>query len=206
LRERQKRNMLATLLLSQGTPMLLGGDEFGRTQQGNNNAYCQDSDISWFDWTMGEAAQKQLAFTKRLIQLRRDYPILRRSRFLTGEHDSQLDIRDVTWISAGGGEMTPEEWNTGWIRCFGAMLDGRCRKTAVARHGEDDSVLIIMNASEGEVDFKLPHTSAGPQWTLLLDTVFADGASDAPFAFDSSYKAAGRSFSLFVAAESAPSV
>src|SRR3984893_5303056 len=145
LRERQKRNMLATLLLSPGTPMLLGGDEFGRTQQGNNNAYCQDSDISWFDWTMGEAAQKQLAFTKRLIQLRRDYPILRRSRFLTGEHDSQLDIRDVTWISAGGGDMTPEEWNTGWIRCFGAMLDGRCRKTAVARHGEDDSVLIIMN-------------------------------------------------------------
>jgi isoamylase len=206
LRERQKRNMLATLLLSQGTPMLLGGDEFGRTQQGNNNAYCQDSDISWFDWTMGEAAEKQLAFTKRLIQLRRDYPILRRSRFLTGEHDTQLDIRDVTWISAGGGEMTPEEWNTDWIRCFGAMLDGRCRKTAIARHGEDDSVLIILNSFEGVVDFKLPHTTAGPQWTLLLDTVFADGASASSFAFGDIYKVAGRSFSLFVAAESTLSV
>ena len=155
---------------------------------------------------MGEAAQKQLAFTKRLIQLRRDYPILRRSRFLTGEHDTQLDIRDVTWISAGGGEMTVEEWNTGWIGCFGAMLDGRCRKTAIARHGEDDSVLIIMNASEDEVDFKLPHTTAGPKWTLLLDTDFADGASATPFAFDSTYKVGGRSFSLFVAAESTPSV
>src|SRR6202000_2322092 len=106
LRERQKRNMLATLLLSQGTPMLLGGDEFGRTQQGNNNAYCQDSDISWFDWSMGEPQQKLLAFTKRVIQLRRDYPILRRSRFLTGVHDAQLDIRDVVWISADGKEMT----------------------------------------------------------------------------------------------------
>ena len=138
--------------------------------------------------------------------MRRDYPILRRSRFLTGEHDTQLDIRDVTWIGAGGGEMTTEEWNTGWIQCFGAMLDGRARKTAIARHGEDDSVLIIMNASEGVVDFKLPHTSAGPQWTLLLDTIFADGASAASFAFADIYKMAGRSFSLFVAAESTPSV
>jgi isoamylase len=86
------------------------------------------------------------------------------------------------------------------------MLDGRCRKTAVARHGEDDSVLIIMNASEGEVDFKLPHTTAGPQWTLLLDTNIPDGASAAPFGFGDIYKAAGRSFSLFVAAESTPSV
>ena len=103
----------------------------------------------------------------------------------------------MTWISAGGGEMTVEEWNTGWIGCFGAMLDGRCRRTAIARHGEDDSVLIIMNASEDEVDFKLPHTTAGPKWTLLLDTNFADGASATPFAFDSIYKVGGRSFLAF---------
>jgi glycogen operon protein len=176
--------------------MLLGGDEFGRTQQGNNNAYCQDSDISWFDWSMGESQQKLLAFTRRVIQLRRDYPILRRSRFLTGVHDAQLDISDVVWLSAGGHEMTTEEWNSGWIKCFGVMLDGRARKTAVARHGEDDSVLIIMNSSDGEVDFKLPHTTAGPQWTLLLDTNVADGATDTPFAFDSVYKVAARSFAL----------
>ena len=201
LRERQKRNMLATLLLSQGTPMLLGGDEFGRTQQGNNNAYCQDNDISWFDWSMGEPAQRLLAFTKRVIQLRRDYPILRRSRFLTGAHDAQLDISDVVWIGADGKEMTTDEWNTGWIRCFGAMLDGRARKTAVARHGDDESVLIIMNSADSEVDFKLPHTSAGPQWTLLLDTNIADGASATPFAFDSSYKVAARSFALLTSAD-----
>src|SRR4029077_20041082 len=139
---------------SQGTPMLLGGDEFGRTQQGNNNAYCQDSDISWFDWNMGEAGRKLLAFTQRVIQLRRDYPMLRRSRFLTGEHDKQLDIRDVVWVNANGGEMTDVDWESNWLRCFGVVLDGRARKTAIARHGEDDSVLIIMNSYEGSVDFK----------------------------------------------------
>jgi isoamylase len=201
LRERQKRNMLATLLLSQGTPMLLGGDEFGRTQQGNNNAYCQDNDISWFDWNMGEDALELLAFTKRVIQLRRDYPILRRSRFLTGEHDKELDIRDVVWIDANGSEMTSADWNTGWIRCFGALLDGRCRRTAVRRYGEDDSVLIILNSYEGEVGFKLPHSTAGPKWSLLLDTNNGDGSSGAPFAFDSIYQVPGRSFLLFVAGE-----
>ena len=115
LREQQKRNMLATLLLSQGTPMLLGGDEFGRTQKGNNNAYCQDSDISWFDWSLGENAQKLMTFTKRLIQLRRDYPILRRSRFLTSENDPALNVRDVVWINTGGEEMTVGDWQTGWV-------------------------------------------------------------------------------------------
>src|SRR6201999_3808460 len=155
-RNRQKRNMLATLLFSQGTPMMLGGDEFGRTQRGNNNAYCQDSDISWFDWSLDENAQKQVAFTKRLIQLRRDYPILRRSRFLTGKNDPVLNVRDVIWINADGGEMTVGDWQTGWVKCFGMMLDGRARKTAIRRHAQDESALLIFNSSESEVDFKLP--------------------------------------------------
>lgn len=193
--------MLATLLLSQGTPMLLGGDEFGRTQRGNNNAYCQDGDISWFDWSLREDAQKLLAFTKRVIQLRRDYPILRRSRFLTGTHDTKLDIRDVVWVNANGSEMSSADWEGGWLKCFGVVLDGRARKTAIARHGEDDSVLIILNSYEGEVDFKLPHTTAGPCWSLLLDTNAADGGSGARFEFDGIYKVPGRSFLLFVGGE-----
>jgi glycogen operon protein len=201
LREKQKRNMLATLLLSQGTPMLLGGDEFGRTQQGNNNAYCQDNDISWFDWNLGESAQKLLTFVKRVIQLRRDYPILRRSRFLTGAHDAELDIRDVSWINPGGSEMRETDWNNGWAMCFGMILDGRCRKTAIKRYGEDDSVLVVMNSFEGEVDFKLPHTSAGPRWTRLLDTSEPEDASGATFEFESVYKVPGRSFVVFVAGE-----
>jgi glycogen operon protein len=97
--------------------------------------------------------------------------------------------------------MTQDEWGAGWIRCFGAMLDGRCRKTAIARHGEDESVLIIMNSADSAVDFKLPHTSAGPQWTLLLDTNLADGASATPFAFDSIYKVAARTFALLTSAD-----
>jgi glycogen operon protein len=198
LRERQKRNMLATLLASQGTPMLLGGDEFGRTQRGNNNAYCQDSDISWFDWNFSEDGHKLLAFAKRVIKLRRNCPILRRSRFLTGEHDTQLDIRDVTWLGADGAEMTEAEWKTGWIKCFGMMLDGRCRKTAIARHGEDDSVLIIFNSFEGKVDFKLPSTSAGPHWSLLLDTDDPERAA-ASFGFGAEFTVPGRAYLLFVA-------
>jgi len=200
LRERQKRNMLATLLLSQGTPLLLGGDEFGRTQRGNNNAYCQDSDISWFDWNLSEDGQKLLAFTQRVIKLRRDCPILRRSRFLTGEHDKQLDIRDVVWLGADGAEMTEAEWNTGWIKCFGMMLDGRARKTALPRHGEDDSVLVIFNSFEDSVDFKLPQTSAGPHWSLLLDTNDPERAT-ASFGFGAEFTVPGRSFLLFVAGD-----
>jgi glycogen operon protein len=201
LRERQKRNMLATLLASQGTPMLLGGDEFGRTQRGNNNAYCQDNDISWFDWNLSDDANKQLAFTKRMIKLRRDYPILRRSRFLSGDRDAELNIRDVVWISTSGVEMTQADWTTGWIKCFAALLDGRARKTALAREGEDDTVLVILNSYEGEVDFKLPPTSAGAHWSLLLDTSAPEQAAGAQFAFDSTYKVTGRSFVLLTTGE-----
>ncbi|MGY4424808.1 pullulanase/glycogen debranching enzyme [Bradyrhizobium sp. JR6.1] len=201
MRERQKRNMLATLLASQGTPMLLGGDEFGRTQRGNNNAYCQDNDISWFDWNFSDDANKLLAFTKRMIKLRRDYPILRRSRFLSGDRDSQLEIRDVVWINSSGVEMTQADWTTGWIKCFGVVLDGRARKTAIARKGEDDTVLVILNSYEGEVDFKLPATSARPQWSLLVDTSAPEKPAGAPFGFDSTCKVAGRSFVLLTAGE-----
>jgi glycogen operon protein len=197
LRGRQKRNMLATLLFSQGTPMMLGGDEFGRTQQGNNNAYCQDNEISWFDWNLDGDRKDLLAFTKRLIKLLRDYPILRRSRFLTGAHDGELNVRDVTWINAGGGEMSEADWETPWIKCFGMLLDGRTRKTAMPRHGEDETVLMIMNSFEGPVPFKLPDAIGGTQWSLLVDTNLPDAPPGAKFAFGSSYDVTGRSLLLF---------
>jgi len=197
LRNRQKRNMLATLLFSQGTPMILGGDEFGRTQKGNNNAYCQDSDISWFDWNFDDHGRDLLAFTRRLIGLLRDYPILRRSRFLTGQHDGELDVRDVTWINANGGEMSEQDWKTAWIKCFGMLLDGRTRKTAIPRHGEDETVLMVMNSFEGAVSFTLPEAVAGSQWSLLLDTNIPDAPPGANFAFGSSYEVTGRSLLLF---------
>jgi glycogen operon protein len=205
LRNRQKRNMLATLLFSQGTPMLLGGDEFGRTQQGNNNAYCQDNDISWFDWNIDDGGKDLLAFTKRLIQVLRDFPILRRSRFLTGQHDGELDVRDVTWINAGGGEMQQSDWTTSWIKCFGMLLDGCCRKTAIPRRGEDETVLMIMNSFEGVVSFKLPEAAAGSQWSLLLDTNIPDAPPGADFAFGSTYDVTGRSLLLFALSRAPPS-
>src|SRR6202000_1193439 len=105
LRERQKRNFLATLLLAQGTPMLTAGDEFGRTQQGNNNAYCQDDPIGWVDWAHDDRPRSLPAFTRRLIRLRETYPILRRNRFLTGEYNEALEVRDVSWINPNGAEM-----------------------------------------------------------------------------------------------------
>ena len=140
-------------------------------------------------------------FVRELAHLRAKYPILRRSRFLTGTHDSQLDIRDVVWVNPNGNEMTSADRERGWLKCFGAVLDGRARKTAIPRHGEDDSVLIILNSYEGEVDFRLPRTSAGPCWSLLLDTNVADGASGARFDFDGIYQVPGRSFLVFVAGE-----
>jgi glycogen operon protein len=197
LRARQKRNMLATLLFSQGTPMILGGDEFGRTQQGNNNAYCQDNDVTWFDWSLDDDGKALLAFTKRLIDMLKAYPILRRSRFLTGAHDGELNVRDVTWISTGGGEMSQADWDTPWIKCFGMVLDGRTRKTAMPRHGEDETVLMIMNSFEGTVSFTLPHAVAGSQWSLLVDTNIPDAPAGATFAFGRIYEVTGRSLLLF---------
>jgi isoamylase len=131
--------------------------------------------------------------------LRQNYPILRRSRFLTGQHDEQLDIRDVTWINTDGGTMEQSDWDSSWAKCFGMMLDGRCRKTAMARHSGDDTVLIVMNSYEDGVNFKLPHTSAGSSWLLLLDTKAADVAPEQRFDFDSLYEATGRSLLVFTA-------
>src|SRR5580700_6545326 len=197
LRERQKRNMLATLLFSQGTPMLLGGDEFGRTQKGNNNAYCQDNDISWFDWQLSDDANVLLAFTKCLIKLRRSYPALRRSRFLTGQLDETLGVRDVTWIDANGGEMQDANWKDASMRCFGMLLDGRAQRTGIKRRGEEKSVLIVMNSYEGVVDFTLPAHANTQTWSLLVDTNMPAGNPAEAFKPGSVYQVTGRSLLLF---------
>ena len=197
LRNRQKRNLLATLLFSQGTPMLLGGDEFGRTQRGNNNAYCQDSDISWFDWNIGEAGNDLLAFAKRLIKLRRSYPALRQSRFLTGQHDAAIGIKDVTWINANGSEMQDANWKDASMKCFGMLLDGRAQKTGIKRRGQDTTVLMVMNSYEGVVDFTFPKSEAGKAWSLLVDTNIPDAPPEAAFEFGSIYQVTGRSLLLF---------
>jgi glycogen operon protein len=197
LRNRQKRNMLATLLLSRGTPMILGGDEFGRTQQGNNNAYCQDSDISWFDWAFGDDANALFAFTQGLIKLRKFYPTLRRTRFLTGQLDEELGVRDVTWINANGAEMQEANWKDASMRCFGMLLDGRAQTTGIRRRAEENSVLVVMNGFEGVVDFTLPHCEGIQSWSLKVDTNMPDGAAEETFNPGSIYQVTARSLLLF---------
>ncbi|WP_216850976.1 glycogen debranching protein GlgX [Acidisphaera sp. L21] len=170
LRERQIRNMLATLLLSQGTPMLLAGDEFGRTQGGNNNPYNQDNTISWLDWSIGERGQRLVSFVQELTTLRHRYPILRRGRYLTGEMDPLSGVRDVAWLNAGGTEMTGEDWGDGNLRCFGMLLDGRARATGVRRVSSDSSMLIVLNSHHEGVGFTLPAVAGGTVWRLVFDT------------------------------------
>ena len=170
LRERQIRNILATLLLSQGTPMMLAGDEFGRTQNGNNNAYCQDDEIGWFNWKIEQKGQCLTAFVRKLIALRHKYPVLRRNLFLTGEYNEELGVKDVTWINANGREMEDAQWGDHGMRCFGMLLDGRAQTTGIRQRGKEATLLIIINEHSDVVDFTLPESPGGDHWTILVDT------------------------------------
>jgi glycogen operon protein len=176
LRNRQIRNLMATLLLSQGTPMLLAGDEFARTQRGNNNAYCQDNEISWLDWDLAQKNAPLVRFVQTLTSLRAKYPILRRNRFLTGQYDEELDIKDLTWINASGAEMTGEEWGDSQMKCFGMLMDGRARPTGVRQRGTEAAMLLVLNSHHGFVNFTLPDYADGSAWSLLIDTNIGEPA------------------------------
>jgi isoamylase len=198
VRFRQMRNMLATLLFSQGTPMLLAGDEFGRTQKGNNNAYCQDNEISWIDWKNIDADGRELLdFTRRLIQLRQSLPLLRRGRFLTGNYNEELDVKDVTWLTPAGEEMTPEHWQNSLARCMTVLLDGRAQPTGIRRRGTDVTLLLIVNAHDEGVKCKLPDVTGGRDWMCLVDTNQPDLDAPVPFEFGKEYVVTGRSLLLF---------
>ena len=190
--------MLATTLLSQGTPMILAGDEMGRTQHGNNNAYCQDNEISWVNWNVPERATVHRAFVQRLTSLRHQYPILRRVRFFTGDLIDAAGSRDITWINASGAEMRAEDWSDGGMRCFGMVMDGRAQPTGVGRRGEDATMLMILNGHHDLVRFTLPLHPGGKQWLLLIDTNLPQHERElAPFPFGSVYDVTARSLLLF---------
>ncbi len=196
LRLRQMRNLLATLIFSQGTPMLVAGDEFARTQHGNNNAYCQDSEIGWLDWNIGAEGQGLLDFVRRLIHLRLRFPILRRGRFLVGARHDELGVKDVTWLTPTGSEMTTEQWEEEHNRCLGMLLDGRAQPTGIRRPGADSTLLLLVNAHYERVEFHLPEVPEGIRWKRLLDTNQPTVAEEA-FAFASRYGVTGRSLLLF---------
>ena len=171
LRERQKRNMLATMMLSHGTPMLLAGDEFGHTQRGNNNAYAQDNEITWLNWLGITAHGRAMReFTRKLIATRKAFPILHRSRFLVGSHNEELDVKDVTWLSPSGEEMAVEQWQDANARCFGMLLDGRAQESGIRRRGSDATLLLVYNAHYDVVNFTLPAVPEGRTWLGLIDT------------------------------------
>ncbi|MEZ5833467.1 MAG: glycogen debranching protein GlgX [Dongiaceae bacterium] len=171
-REQQKRNFMATLLLSQGTPMILAGDELSHSQGGNNNAYCQDNGTTWIDWQLAPPQESMLLFTRQMIALRKMHPVLRRMRYLHGSVTCADGIKDITWFTPQGQEKTSGQWQDPVARCIGVLLNGRAGP-AVGQDGhivEDDLLLIILNAYHEVVEFTLPDLSIGDAWRRILDT------------------------------------
>jgi len=176
LRERQTRNFLTTLLLSQGVPMIAGGDEVARSQRGNNNAYCQDNELTWYDWKLDPPRQRLLDFTARLIHLRREHPNLHRRKFFQDRVIRRTDgtdlVHDVAWYGTDGGAISNEAWNTEWNRSLAVMLNGNTLQVSdeEGRPVVDDSFLIMVNAAHEGVEFTLPPTPNGGHWSHLIDT------------------------------------
>jgi isoamylase len=176
LRERQMRNFLATLFLSQGVPMLLGGDEIARTQRGNNNAYCQDNELSWIDWRLDRRGERQLAFTRRLIELRSKHPVFHRADFLTGEERMGSGQPDVWWFRPDGRKMTQRNWRDNDALTLGVFLNGAEIPTHSAQGAPviDDTFLILFNAWQDAIVFTLPAVSFGRRWAHELSTAEPD--------------------------------
>ena len=186
LRRRQQRNFLTMLFLSQGVPMLLGGDEFGRTQKGNNNAYCQDNEISWLNWQRNEKQNRLFEFTKKLIEFRREHAVFRRPKFFQGRRVRGGEIKDVMWFNPGGNEMSDEEWNSPFVRCLGMLISGDA-VDLVDAHGEpvrDDTFLLLINAHQEPIPFVLPGEEH-LEWEQILETTNEDGFLKEPKKFSS---------------------
>ncbi|MBC8163505.1 MAG: hypothetical protein H7Z42_20040, partial [Roseiflexaceae bacterium] len=198
LRAVQQRNMLATLLLSQGVPMLLAGDERNRTQRGNNNGYCQDNELSWLDWSEHAGDQELLMFTRQLIELRRKHPVLRRRAFFQGRSIHGEDVSDIEWYQPDGVQMSGQQWNNGMVRCLGMLLNGQIMDD-VDESGQrvtDDILLLLLNAHHEPTAFTLPGAANGPLWEVLLDTAAPAGPDADPLRTYDFYELGGRSLVL----------
>jgi isoamylase len=205
LRAMQVRNLLATLLLSQGVPMLLAGDEMGRTQQGNNNAYCQDNEISWLDWSLREKNGDLIAFVQRLVQLRNRHPLFRRRSFFQGRPIKGGETKDIVWLNPNGREMSDAEWNQSFARSLGVYMAGHAMDE-VDEHGRpvtDQDLLILINAHHEEIPFTLPADGGTSCWEVLLDTHQQAGLADGGrYRAGESYPSKGRSFALLTRCQS----
>ncbi|MGH8563304.1 MAG: glycogen debranching protein GlgX [Gammaproteobacteria bacterium] len=200
LRARQQRNFLATLILSQGVPMLQAGDEIARTQQGNNNAYCQDNGISWIDWNLDPPKIQLLEFTRVLIRLFHRHPVLRRRKFFQGRRIYGSEVKDLTWFRPDGKEMSEEDWQSGFAKTLGIRLAGDAIEEVDSRGHRivDDTLLILLNGHHEPLPFMLPAHRPGVRWYLIFDTREPRPQSGHPFARGGQgYAMEARSLSLF---------
>jgi isoamylase len=213
LRARQQRNLMATLLLSQGVPMILAGDERNRTQGGNNNAYCQDNEISWLDWRLDDGAREMLEFTGKLIQLRNEHPALHRRKFFQGRSIHGRQVHDVEWFLPDGKELSEDDWSDAWVGSLGMKLNGQVMDEWDERgnHIHDDILLVLINASDEDVEFCLPTglpvagvgnrpdaavARGEPPWEVLVDTTNPGGAKLPAVNPGDTFALAGRSLAL----------
>lgn len=198
MRARQKRNLMATLLLSQGIPMLLSGDELSHTQNGNNNTYCQDNMLTWLDWSWNPEKRQFYEFMRKLVKIRKDHPVLHRRRFFHGRDIRGTGIKDIYWVTPSGRQMEDADWHAANVRCLGVCFTGEVDE--LTEHGErleDDNLLLLLNASDDKVMFRLPPFPAELPWLeLMLDT---SHPVDAPICRDPAtpYELEARSLALF---------
>jgi isoamylase len=207
-RYRHKRNLMATLMLSQGVPMLLAGDELGRTQAGNNNAYCQDNELNWIDWTVGSDDDRRFAaFVRELIRLRRHHIVFHRFRFFVGRIIPGTHVKDITWLRPDGQEMAYENWTDGTTRTLGALISGLAGEYHLTARGlpePDDTFLMLMNAGASPVRWTLPASEPAGRWRLVLDTAREDGLGKGKtLACGDAFPLGEETFALFVLAPAA---
>jgi glycogen operon protein len=177
--------------------MIVAGDEFGRTQGGNNNAYCQDNDISWVNWELSDEGRALTGFVQKLTTLRHTLPALRRGRFLTGEFDDAAGVHDVRWLNTTGRDLTPEQWADSSMRCFGLVIDGRARATGIRRPASDATLLLVFNSYHDVVNFTLPEISGSDDWSCLIDTNVPVREELPKYSSGDVYQLTGRSLLLF---------
>ncbi|HEV3139580.1 MAG TPA: glycogen debranching protein GlgX [Vicinamibacterales bacterium] len=200
LRDRQVRNFLTTLMLSQGVPMISHGDELGRTQQGNNNGYCQDNELTWIDWSLDAERRSLLNFVTKLVHFRHAQPSLRRRKYFQGRSIRGGEVKDVAWLTPDGHEMNDEAWNSDFVRSLGMFLNGAAIEE-VNQRGEPiigDSLLVLLNAHNEKVPFTLPPLESDQLWRRVIDTV-EPHAPDRGYKPSARYALQGRSVSVFVA-------
>jgi glycogen operon protein len=198
LRQQQKRNLMATLMLSQGVPMICGGDELSRTQQGNNNAYCQDNELSWYNWELGPEKLNFLAYVRYLIYIRKSHPVLRRRRFFKGSPIADDGIKDLAWFGRNGEEMSNKAWHASSSRCLGFRLVGAGvdEPEAEGISAEHDVLFVILNAHHQALRFILPKQPEHELWERILDTSRSDWST--PLALrDHTYLLRGRCIAVF---------